>query len=183
MTLAVRVKLERGSFRLDLELEAMPGLTVLAGPSASGKTTCIRFIAGLEAGEGHVRLGDRDLGSLLPEQRDIGWAPQGALLWPHKRVADHARSEVLGALGLSKLVDRLPANLSGGERQRVALARALSRDPKILLLDEPYAALDEKSRTEVSAYVMAHIARTKCIALLVSHDPRDIPKDVPVINF
>jgi ABC-type sulfate/molybdate transport systems ATPase subunit len=186
MKLVAKAKLARGAFTLDATLEAEPGLTVLAGPSASGKTTFIRFIAGLEPGPGHVRLGDRELGSLPAEERAVGWAPQGTLLWPHLRVGDHvpeSKRAILEALGLAKLADRLPAKLSGGERQRVALARALAREPKILLLDEPYTALDDGARAEVSAYVMSHVERTRCVALLVSHDPRDIPPGVAIVRF
>jgi len=187
--LSVRAHVSLGAFRLDAELEARSGVTVLAGPSASGKSTCLRFIAGLERGEGHVRLDGDSLERMPPEKRNIGWAPQGALLWPHKRVIDHLKpftahhERLLAELGIAHLAERLPGGLSGGERQRVALARAMAREPKILLLDEPFTALDEGARKSVAAVVFERIERTRCIALLVSHDPRDMPENAPIVEF
>lgn len=189
---------ERGSFRLDLPLRAAPGETVaLLGPNGAGKTTALRALAGLEAlGGGHVRLDGRDLDrpadrTWVPaEHRRIGVVFQDYLLFPHLTALDNVafgprrrgarRAEARAAaaawlerVGLEKLAHRRPGRLSGGQAQRVALARALAVEPTLLLLDEPLAALDARTRLDTRAELHRHLAEHSGAAVLVTHDPID----------
>ena len=146
------------------------GVTVLFGPSGSGKTTILRCLAGLETPDlGEIFFGEETWfagGKTLVPARDrqIGFVPQDYALFPHLTVAANiayglqgrsagekrARvSELLSWLGLDGLDSRLPSTLSGGQQQRVALARAVARQPKLLLLDEPFAALDTPTRNRL----------------------------------
>lgn len=157
------------SFRLDLRLPARglrfalesgsPRVTV-RGPSGVGKTTLLRALAGLEPGalgrcEALGRCLQDEARSLPPRERRVGWVPQDSLLFPHADVLGNLRwgggseaeaREVAEALGLTPLLGRRPRALSGGERQRVALGRAVLSGPALLLLDEPFSALDAASR-------------------------------------
>jgi len=173
-----------GSFRvgpIDLDL---PGATcALLGPSGAGKSTLLGAIAGVIPGDGEVRLGERDLLALPPEARRIGYVPQGGLLFPHLRVDENvgfgvplrerrARvAEALARVGAEGLARRDPRSLSGGERMRVALARALAIRPRLLLLDEPLAALDPAAR-EALLPLLASLpgALGGTPVLLVTHD-------------
>src|SRR5204862_7684540 len=165
----------------------------LLGPNGAGKTTLLRAIAGLGATDscrveldGQV-LEDSSSGSYLPtEQRSIGFVFQDYLLFPHLDVVENvafglrARGQAdarrramewidqvgLGSRGASK-----PSELSGGERQRVALARALAPGPRLLLLDEPLAALDATTRVSVRRDLKTHLASFRGVRLLVTHDP------------
>ena len=144
------------SFQLELELEVDRETVALVGPSGAGKTSVLRAIAGLLRPEqGRVALGDDvwlDTGagiSLRPERRSVGLVFQEYALFPHMTVAENVAyagprraGELMEQLGIAGLGNARPGELSGGERQRVALARARARDPAVLLLDEPLAALD-----------------------------------------
>lgn len=170
-----RLALPRRGFALDVAL-ALPerGVTVLFGPSGCGKTTVLRSLAGLERAVGRVALGgevwqDDAAGVFVPtHRRAIGYVIQEAGLFPHldvrrnlaygmKRIPAAARrialDQVVQLLGISHLLDRRPDTLSGGERQRAAIARALATSPKLLLLDEPLAALDPQRKAEVLPYL------------------------------
>lgn len=158
-----------GSFLLgNLSLTIPAGsYGVLMGPSGSGKTTLLEVICGLRRPHsGRVLLAGQDVTGWPPAQRGLGYVPQDAALFPTLSVRDHLAfavrlrrqgvaerekrvAELADRLGLTPLLDRLPAGLSGGERQRVALGRALSFDPAILLLDEPLSSLDEPVRDEL----------------------------------
>lgn len=152
-----------GDFTLDLGLEASAGVTAVFGPSGAGKTTLARCIAGLaQPDAGHIRLDGRTLfgagANLPPHRRDIGYVFQDARLFPHLSVAQNltygapqgadARA-VAEMLGIAPLLTRRPGGLSGGEAARVAIGRALLRRPKLLILDEPLAALDARRREAV----------------------------------
>ncbi|TXN60485.1 molybdenum ABC transporter ATP-binding protein, partial [Methylobacterium sp. WL6] len=175
MTLDVAVALRRGAFTLDAAFAAGAGLTALFGRSGSGKTTLIDLIAGLSrpdrgrivvAGE---TLVDTDRRIALPvHRRRIGLVFQDARLFPHLSVrsnlgygrffagrrAERAEHDaVVDMLGIGHLLDRQPAGLSGGERQRVAIGRALLARPRLLLMDEPLAALDEARKGEILPYI------------------------------
>lgn len=177
-----------------LELTVPAGaLAAVLGPSGCGKTTLLRIIAGfLHADTGTVRLGDRTLVGpgvhLPPERRRIGIVPQEGALFPHLSVArnvafgltgtDRAErrrriEEMLDLVGLAGHGDRMPHELSGGQQQRIALARALAPRPQLVLLDEPFNALDSALRTGVRADVRAALRATGATAVLVTHDQQE----------
>ncbi|WSB53152.1 ABC transporter ATP-binding protein [Streptomyces cellulosae] len=183
---------ERGSFRLDVELTAAPGdVVALLGPNGAGKTTALRALAGLSPlTGGHLRLDGTDLSRTPPESRPVGVVFQDYLLFPHLTALDNVafgprcqgagRSEARGQaatwlerMGLAEHLGAKPKRLSGGQAQRVALARALATDPRLLLLDEPLAALDARTRLEVRAQLRRHLADFEAVAVLVTHDPLD----------
>jgi sulfate/thiosulfate transport system ATP-binding protein len=164
----------------------------LLGPSGSGKTTLLRIIAGLEAADGgHVLFGGEDVTDRAVQDREIGFVFQQYALFRHMTVADNiafgltvmkrgqrpnkqaiaARvEELLALVRLPGLGGRFPAQLSGGQRQRVALARALAREPKILLLDEPFGALDAKVRKELRIALREIHDRVGLTSIFVTHD-------------
>jgi len=164
--------------------------TAVLGPSGCGKTTLLRVIAGFRAPDaGQIRLGDELVAGpgvrVAPERRGLGYVAQEGNLFPHLDVAgnltyglprrergDRARvAELLDLVGLPQfLADRRPDQLSGGQQQRVALARALARQPRIVLLDEPFSALDPELRVATRDAVAAALARVGATVLLVTHD-------------
>jgi iron(III) transport system ATP-binding protein len=172
---------------VDLEVPA-GSLTAILGPSGSGKTTLLRVLAGFErADAGTVTIGGSVVDGpdvhLAPDKRRIGYVPQEGSLFPHLTVAANigfglparqrrgpATAELLDQVGLAGLGQRYPHQLSGGQQQRVALARALAIEPKIVLLDEPFASLDAQLRASVRADVQALLAKTGITGILVTHD-------------
>lgn len=196
MSLEASIRLALGPLDLDMELTIDEGEVVaLLGPNGAGKTTLLRAVAGLVPfNSGHVRLDGKVLedtatGQYVPtERRPIGFVFQDYLLFPHLSVVDNVafglRSrgtsrgaaaqkaiDWLGRVGLEDYARAKPAELSGGQRQRVALARALAPDPRLLLLDEPLAALDVSTRAEVRRDLKRHLASFQGIRLVVTHDP------------
>ncbi|MFI1105694.1 ABC transporter ATP-binding protein [Streptomyces melanogenes] len=162
-------------------------LACVLGPSGCGKSTLLRVVAGFHpARRGHVALGDTVLDDgrrrLSAERRRIGYVPQEGALFPHLTVAANIgfglpraqrrdrSDELLSLVGLSGLGRRHPHQLSGGQQQRVALARALAPRPELLLLDEPFAALDAALRTDLRAEVAATLRAAGTTAVLVTHD-------------
>jgi iron(III) transport system ATP-binding protein len=169
-------------------------LTAVLGTSGAGKTTLLRVVAGFEAAdEGTVTLGgvtvDSGRGRVPPERRHIGYVPQDGALFPHltvrgnvafalRRGALLARrgqdasvvAEMLDLVGLADLGGRYPHELSGGQQQRVAIARALASRPRLVLLDEPFAALDAGLRATVRADVIGALRATGTTGVLVTHD-------------
>ena len=159
-------------------------LVALLGPSGSGKTTLLRMIAGFERPDaGRVRIGGRTVAGdgewVEPEQRRIGMVFQQGALFPHLDVAGNvgfgaARRERVGEtlelVGLAGRAKAYPHELSGGERQRVALARALAPEPEVILLDEPFAALDAGLRETLREEVAGILRAAGASALLVTHD-------------
>ena len=168
------------------------GITVLFGASGSGKTTILRCLAGLERPEkGSIHFGaknwlDAETNSFLaPNKREVGFVPQDYALFPHLTVARNvgyglndlpateraARViQILRWLGLDGLEHRLPRELSGGQQQRVALARAVVRRPKLLLLDEPLAALDTPTRLRLRGEIRQLLRQLGIPTILVTHD-------------
>ncbi|GAA4935626.1 ABC transporter ATP-binding protein [Actinoplanes utahensis] len=191
--LDARLAVRRGTFQLDVELRIGRGETVaLLGPNGAGKTTALRALAGLTplSADGRLLLDGRDLSRTPPEQRPIGVVFQDYLLFPHlsardnvafgprrhgrDRKAAHAVADHwLDRVGLTEYARRKPRNLSGGQAQRVALARALAVDPTLLLLDEPLAALDARTRLETRGELRRHLSAHPGATLLVTHDPLD----------
>ncbi len=175
-----------------LDLEVPTGsLTAVLGPSGCGKTTLLRLLGGFEhADSGSIRLGERVLCDerthLAPERRAIGFVPQEGALFPHLDVAANVgfglpRSErrggrveeLLQLVGLQGLAKRFPHQLSGGQQQRVALARALAPEPGLVLLDEPFDALDAGLRAQVGGEVRETLRAAGATALLVTHDQEE----------
>jgi len=179
--------------RVNLDIDTGE-LVALLGPSGSGKTTLLRIIAGLEFpddGEGAIYFHGEDVTLRSAYQRRAGFVFQNYALFPHMTVADniafglHARpaatrppqeeidrrvSELLQLIQLDQHHRRFPAQLSGGQRQRVALARALAIEPRVLLLDEPFGALDAKVRRELRRWLRKFHDQTRLTTLFVTHD-------------
>ena len=196
MSLRVDVQSKLGDFQLDAQLDAGQGTTVLFGRSGSGKTSLINAIAGLSTPQsGRITIGDDVLfdaraGVNVPiHQRRIGYVFQDARLFPHLNVADNLafgarfapqplrqsqRLDVIEMLGIGALLHRRPAALSGGEKQRVALGRALLSAPRLLLLDEPLAALDGSRKQEIMPYFERLRVQGGPPMIYVTHDMSEI---------
>jgi molybdate transport system ATP-binding protein len=197
--LQVRLRIARGDFTLDVDLR-LPGrgITALFGASGCGKTTCLRAIAGLEKAEaGYVAIGaevwqDDAKGVFVPtHRRALGYVFQEASLFAHlsvranlefgmKRVARAERrfapETVIALLGIEGLMARRPGSLSGGERQRVAIARALLASPRLLLMDEPLAALDLRRKQEILPYLERMHDELSIPIIYVSHAPDEVAR-------
>ncbi|KRV51164.1 ABC transporter ATP-binding protein/permease [Wenjunlia vitaminophila] len=173
-----------------LVLDAEPGTTIaVVGPNGAGKTTLLRALLGLTPrAHAVVSLGEHDVTALPPHRRRVAWVPQDGALFPRltalgntaygPRALGAGRAEArriaqgwLDRLGVGHLARRRPAQLSGGQAQRVALARALAAEPRLLLLDEPLAALDQTTRARVRQTLRTHLAGFGGVCLLVTHDP------------
>ncbi|MER5648064.1 ABC transporter ATP-binding protein [Streptosporangium sp. NPDC002524] len=192
MTLNAHLVVTRPRFHLDIELEVAAGQVVaLLGPNGAGKTTALRALAGLTAlSGGWILLDGEALHTLASERRPIGMVFQDYLLFPHLSALDNvafgprcrgaSRAEArrgaaawLERVGLAGYVAAKPRQLSGGQAQRVALARALAVGPRLLLLDEPLAALDAHTRLEIRSQLRRHLADFDGATVLVTHDPLD----------
>lgn len=192
----VRKEFQRFPALHDVSLDIRSGeLIALLGPSGSGKTTLLRLIAGLEfPTEGTVFFGDDDASSKSVQERNVGFVFQNYALFRHITVLDNVafglrvrrRSlrpsnrairgralELLDLVQLSGLEKRFPGQLSGGQRQRVALARALAIEPRILLLDEPFGALDAKVRRELRRWLRDIHDKTGHTTVFVTHDQEE----------
>lgn len=192
-------------FTLDVAFSTHAPVTALLGPSGSGKTQTLRAIAGaLLPDSGRIVLDGGTLYDsrkgihLTPQERRVGYVPQHYGLFPHLDVAANvgfglpdrrsasAREQVgdlLGMMGLVGLETRRPAELSGGQQQRVALARALILEPRLLLLDEPFAALDRTIRAPLRAELRRLQDQLGFRALLVTHDEEDLELATEVIPY
>jgi molybdate transport system ATP-binding protein len=187
MALDVHIAHSLRAFGLELDLTVEPGTVALVGPSGAGKTTTLRAIAGLiRPDRGRIALGgrpllDTDVGvDVPPERRRVGLVFQEYALFPHLSVRHnvafggrHRADELLERFRITSLAGARPASLSGGERQRVALARALARDPEVLLLDEPLAALDAYTRAHVRGELRDVLRELALPTLIVTHDFED----------
>lgn len=190
MTLSVDIRHPLANFTLTAAFEAEPGVTAIFGQSGAGKTTLINAVAGmLRPAEGRIALDGRvfsdDSTFVPPHRRRIGYVFQDGRLFPHLTVrqnllygrwfargkADPAR--IVTLLGIGALLDRRPARLSGGEKQRVAIGRALLSSPRLLLLDEPLAALDEGRKAEIMPY-LERLREEGLPILYVSHSVAEV---------
>ena len=176
----------------DVSLDVAPGsLTALLGPSGSGKSTLLRIIAGLEQPDtGHVEIDGQDVTAVAPQRRGIGFVFQHYAAFKHMSVRDNVAfglrirrepraavkervDELLEIVGLTGWADRYPAQLSGGQRQRMALARALAVRPRVLLLDEPFGALDANVRQELREWLRRLHEEVHVTTVLVTHDQEE----------
>jgi len=198
MTLEVDIAHRQGNFALETRFESAGRLTALFGPSGSGKSSLINIIAGLTKPErGRVVVDGRvlvDTGRrvFVPKhRRRIGLVFQDARLFPHMSVAANLRygrfftpaaeryaqmDTVVDLLGIGHLLDRRPSGLSGGEKQRVAIGRALLASPKLLLMDEPLASLDEARKAEIMPYIERLRDETKIPIVYVSHSVAEVAR-------
>lgn len=206
--LEVNFHVGRGNFNLHLDLTVSPGTTTaLLGPNGAGKSTALRVFTGLlRPYDGYVRLDglplDGDGVHVPPEERPVGVVWQDYRLFPHLSALDNvafglrtrgvsktdSRTKAafwIEQMGLTEHAGKKPSLLSGGQAQRVALARALAPEPKLLLLDEPLAALDARTRLDVRSNLRKHLADFGGATVLVTHDPLDamvLASDIVVLE-
>lgn len=196
--ITARLRLQRADFALDIDVQ-LPGhgVTALFGPSGCGKTSVLRSLAGLERAQGRVAVHgdiwqDDASGHWLPtHQRALGYVFQEASLFPHLSAQDNIRyglrrtpaarqrvqlDRLVELLGIGPLLPRKPATLSGGERQRVAIARALATSPRVLLMDEPLAALDAERKAELLPYLDQLSEQLALPILYVSHSIDEVSR-------
>jgi molybdate transport system ATP-binding protein len=196
--LELQVRKRLGEFTLEAELSVPPGGSlVLVGESGSGKTTLLRLIAGLLAPDrGRIAVGGRVLADTTsnawvpPQSRRVGLVAQDYALFPHLTVKENVAfgleargvsapeaamrvGRELERLRIADLAGRRPHELSGGQQQRVALARALVPEPDVLLLDEPLAALDQRTRRHIRAELVEVLASTRGVSIFVTHHPAE----------
>jgi molybdate transport system ATP-binding protein len=207
MSLKVAIRHRLGAFSLDATFETSGRLTALFGPSGSGKTSLVNLIGGLLrpddgriVADGRV-LVDTAAGVFVPKhKRRIGYVFQDARLFPHMTVGQNLRygrfftpsSErygdmdgVVELLGIGHLLDRKPGSLSGGEKQRVAIGRALLASPKLILMDEPLASLDDRRKAEIMPYIERLRDETKIPIVYVSHSVAEVARlatDIVVLD-
>jgi len=188
-SLKVQIQVPAGAGELEIRLESDALTVAVFGPSGGGKSTLLRVLAGVERrARGVVVVGgdtwlDTKRGVFVPPwERGVGWVPQDYLLFPHLDVKENlgyggspssAVEEMARNLLVDHLLERRPRRLSGGEQQRVALGRALLANPSILLLDEPFSALDRPLRNRVGAQLKNFVEQRRIPLLLVSHDEAD----------
>jgi sulfate/thiosulfate transport system ATP-binding protein len=188
----------------DVSVEVAPGsLTALLGPSGSGKSTLLRVIAGLETpDDGSVFIADKNVTGRSPQERGIGFVFQHYAAFKHMTVHDNIAfglkirkrpaaeirtrvEELLELVQLQGLAARYPTQLSGGQRQRMGLARALAVDPEVLLLDEPFGALDARVRAELRTWLRRLHDETHTTTVIVTHDQEEameVADEVVVMN-
>jgi sulfate/thiosulfate transport system ATP-binding protein len=188
----------------DVSLDVESGsLTALLGPSGSGKSTLLRIIAGLEtADSGEIELAGKDATALSPQKRNVGFVFQHYAAFKHMTVRENVAfglkvrkrpkaeikqrvDELLNLVQLQSFGDRYPAQLSGGQRQRMGLARALAPEPQVLLLDEPFGALDARVRAELREWLRRLHDVVHVTTVFVTHDQEEameISDQVAVIN-
>ncbi len=176
----------------DVSLEVPEGsLTALLGPSGSGKSTLLRIIAGLETPDsGSIMIDGKDVSYVIPQKRGIGFVFQHYAAFTHMTVRENVAfglrirkrpkpeirervDELLALVGLTKWAEQHPSQLSGGQRQRMALARALAVEPNVLLLDEPFGALDATVRAELRAWLRRLHDEQHVTTVLVTHDQEE----------
>src|SRR3954463_4048839 len=179
------------------------GLVALLGPSGSGKSTLLRVIAGLEPpDEGRVMMGGKDVTAVAPQHRGVGFVFQHYAPFKHMTVWDNVAfglkirkrpkseirsrvKELLALVQLEGLGNRYPAPLSGGQRQRMALARALAVEPEVLLLDEPFGALDAQVRKELRTWLRRLHDEVHVTTVFVTHDQEEameVADEIVIIN-
>jgi molybdate transport system ATP-binding protein len=190
------LRADRREFLLDVRFDSSADVTVLFGPSGAGKTLTLQAIAGLlRLQRGEIRIGDHVVFSsaqridVPARARGVGFVFQDYALFPQLTVAQNVAfglqhgcfnragagsAELLAPFELQPLAHAYPADLSGGQRQRVALARALARQPRLLLLDEPFTSLDAPLRARMRAELLEMRRRHAVPMIVITHDPDDV---------
>ena len=198
MSFDIDVTVRRGDFELAVAFQAAPGLTALFGPSGAGKTSILNMIAGvLKPARGRIAVDGQVLFdfaahiNLRPEHRRVGYIFQDARLFPHMSVEANLLygyklagaagryaepDHVIALLGIAHLLARQPASLSGGEQQRVAIGRALLSSPRLLLMDEPLASLDDGRKQEILPYIERLRDELKIPILYVTHARAEVDR-------
>ncbi len=176
-----------GDMMLDINLNIQEGeFLLITGESGSGKTTLLRILAGLESSLGNIKIGN-DLWdtSVSPQKREIGFVFQDYALFPNMSVENNLlyvtkdkelANYLLGITELTNLKDKYPNILSGGQQQRVGVCRALMSRPKLLLMDEPFSALDLSMRLKLQTNILQLHNKFKTTTIMVSHDLNEIYK-------
>ena len=203
MSFDIDIEAKRGSFQIAARFRADPGITALFGPSGAGKTSILDAIAGLLTPthgrisvDGHVLYDSAARIDLAPERRRVGYIFQDARLFPHRSVranllyghdltapADRyaVPEHVIEVLGIRHLLERGPASLSGGERQRVAIGRAILASPRLLLMDEPLASLDDARKQEIFPYIERLRDELEIPILYVTHLAPEVERLADVV--
>ncbi len=198
MSFDVDVEIRRGDFALAVAFQAGAGLTALFGPSGAGKTSVLNMIAGVLkpvrgriAVDGQVLFDSAAGINLKPEHRRVGYIFQDARLFPHLSVRGNllygykltgdggryaAPDHIIEVLGIAALLDRQPGSLSGGEQQRVAIGRAILASPRLLLMDEPLASLDDARKQEILPYLERLRDELKIPILYVTHTRAEVDR-------
>ena len=198
MSFDIDIQARRGDFAIAVAFQADAGITALFGPSGAGKTSILNMIGGvLRPSKGRIAvdgqvLFDSDAGiDLKPEHRRVGYIFQDARLFPHMSVernllygfnladpsARYATPEhIVELLGIGALLNRRPASLSGGEQQRVAIGRAILASPRLLLMDEPLASLDDARKQEILPYIERLRDELKIPILYVTHARAEVDR-------
>ncbi|MGB3502841.1 MAG: molybdenum ABC transporter ATP-binding protein [Mesorhizobium sp.] len=207
MSLSVTLNHRQGDFDLDVDFRSTGRLTALFGPSGSGKSTIVNLIAGLaRPKQGRIEIGSTVLvdtahGIFVPvHKRRIGYVFQDSRLFPHLTVSQNLRygrwftsssdryadfGGVIDMLGIGHLLDRRPGMLSGGEKSRVALGRALLASPRLILMDEPFAALDDGRKAEIFPYIERLRDESEIPIVYVSHSVAEVARlatDVVILS-
>lgn len=192
------IRIQKDKFILKADFEIPKGITGIYGPSGAGKTTLLHLLSGMDKPDtGRIQIGEElvyDHGNKIcisPQKRKIGYVFQEGRLFPHlsvrknllygyKLLSNSDRKvqldDIVNLLELEELLDKNPVQLSGGQKQRVAIGRALLTSPKILLLDEPFSALDQALRAQIIPYLIKISKNLNISLLIVSHDISDILK-------
>jgi molybdate transport system ATP-binding protein len=203
MSFDIDIAAKRGAFEIAAAFRAEPGITVLFGPSGAGKTSILDLIAGILAPargriavDGQVLYDSAARINVAPEKRRVGYIFQDARLFPHRAVranllygynltpATERYAEldhIVEVLGIGHLLGRSPASLSGGEQQRVAIGRAILASPRLLLMDEPLASLDEGRKQEILPYIERLRDELKIPILYVTHLASEVERLADVV--
>ncbi len=203
MSFDIDIAARRGGFEIAATFHAVPGITVLFGPSGAGKTSILDLIAGILTPargrilvDGQVLYDSATRVNLPPEKRRVGYVFQDGRLFPHLSVranllygfdltAPDRRyaqlDHIVALLGIGPLLARAPASLSGGEQQRVAIGRAILASPRLLLMDEPLASLDEPRKQEILPYIERLRDELKIPILYVTHLASEVERLADVV--
>lgn len=203
MSFDIDIESRRGDFEIAAAFQADKGITVLFGPSGAGKTSILNMISGILTpsrgrivADGQVLFDSAARINLPPDRRRVGYVFQDARLFPHLTVRANLLfgfrltpaaeryaepDHVIALLGIGHLLDRRPPSLSGGEQQRVAIGRAILASPRLLLMDEPLASLDEARKGEILPYVERLRDDLKIPILYVTHVPSEVDRLADVV--